>query len=437
MGDTILVRLRAIGAARFKRDMNEAGDATAALEPKGRAAGRGLEALASGSTSAAGGLRALALVALVVGGVQGIGLLITAVTSAIGVLAGLGSAAAGTAGVLALFSAGAQAYFKDMSKVSGSTAADLADNFNYLKAQAAQAFGPAFDAVFRGLSRAITPLGGLIRAVAPAVVQLGGVIGEAIGKVAEIFRSFGPQFAQLIRGTGAVVQALVPLFGELLRLFLAAAQAGLPYLITGIQRLTTALRGVSSDDVAGYIARSFQTMGSVFRTVVGIVRLVAPVFSALRQAIVQIANAALPGLTRGIEALGPAFQAILASGALTTLAGAVGDTFAAVATVIGTVTTKLQQLGLLKPVIVGLTAAFVAYKIAVVAAGIATAVAASPVALIIGAIAALAVGVIYAYRRFDGFRNAVDGAAAQLSLDLSSTVSACRSSTVARCASRA
>jgi phage-related protein len=59
-------------------------------------------------------------------------------------------------------------------------------------------------------------------------------------------------------------------------------------------------------------------------------------------------------------------------------------------------------------VIVGIVAALTAWKTVQIALNIA--MMANPVGLLVVAIAALVVGVIYAYRRFEGFRNAVNGA---------------------------
>jgi phage-related protein len=408
MGDTILVRLRAIGAQRFKKDMDGAGQSAEDLGKRGDKGSRGLDRLGSSSVRASSALKALAVVAGIAAGAQAMGLLVQATGAGVIALGALGVAAIGAGAVLMGFAAGATARFKQMADVGGTSANLLKERFGSFKTLLSDELGPAFDPVFRALASALRPLGQLVRAIAPAFRVLGQAVADAVTQAAGLLQGFGPGLSQLLRNVARLVPVLVPLFGQLVRVFLVIANAAMPYLIRGLQQLTTWLSGLSSGQITGAVAKSFQTLADVFSVLVGIVRIVGPILASLASGLRQVADGALPGVVQGARGLREAFDAIVASGALKTLATAIGATFGFIATVVGKVFSELQKYGLLKPVIVGIVAALTAWKTVQIALNIA--MMANPVGLLVVAIAALVVGVIYAYRRFEGFRNAVDGA---------------------------
>jgi hypothetical protein len=406
--DTILARLKVIGGARFRKDIDDSGDATTRMGEKARRSGGGLRALEKQSASLTGGLKVLAIVAGIVAGVQGMGLIVQGAGAGIVALGALGVAALGAGVVLGAFAAGAAARFKQMADVGGSAANDLKTRFGEFKTLLSDELGPAFDPVFKALAGGLEPLGNLVRAIAPAFKVLGNAVADGVTQAAGLLEGFGPGISQLLIGVSQLIGPMVDLFGNLVGVLLVVANAAMPYLQAGIEKLSYWLSGLSSDQITGAVTGAFQTLGTVFKTVAGVVGLVWPVLMSLAAGLKQIADGALPGVVSGIKSLTPAFQAIVESGALQTLAAAVGDTFAVIARVVGTVVTELQRFGLLKPILVGLTAAFVAWKIAIIATNIA--LRANPVVLLITAIAALVVGLIYAYRRFEGFRNVVNTA---------------------------
>jgi phage-related protein len=408
MSDTILVRLRAIGAKRFSSDMNEAGDSAGRLGDKSRRTSGGLAELSKGSSSARSAVAALGVVCGIAAGAQAMGLLVQATGAGVIALGALGVAAIGAGAVLMGFAAGATARFKQMADVGGTSANLLKERFESFKTLLSDELGPAFDPVFRALASALRPLGQLVRAIAPAFRVLGQAVADAVTQAAGLLQGFGPGLSQLLRNVARLVPVLVPLFGQLVRVFLVIANAAMPYLIRGLQQLTTWLSGLSSGQITGAVAKSFQTLADVFAVVVGIVRIVGPILASLASGLRQVADGALPGVVQGARGLREAFDAIVASGALKTLATAIGATFGFIATVVGKVFSELQKYGLLKPVIVGIVAALTAWKAVQIALNIA--MMANPVGLLVVAIAALVVGVIYAYRRFEGFRNAVNGA---------------------------
>jgi phage-related protein len=72
------------------------------------------------------------------------------------------------------------------------------------------------------------------------------------------------------------------------------------------------------------------------------VRIVGPILASLASGLRQVADGALPGVVQGARGLREAFDAIVASGALKTLATAIGATFGFIATVVGKVFSELQ-----------------------------------------------------------------------------------------------
>jgi phage-related protein len=133
---------------------------------------------------------------------------------------------------------------------------------------------------------------------------------------------------------------------------------------------------------------------------------------ALLAGFVQLARGALPGLETAIGKLAPALQDIIDSGALQAIGEAFGASFGLAATVIGGVVGWLNRAGLLKPVILGLVGAFVAWRIAVVALSIALRL--SPIGLIVTGVLALGAALVAAYNKVGWFRNAVDATFAWL-----------------------
>lgn len=370
-GDTIFARLKVIGAARFRRDMDDAGRSTANVGDSARKSRRGLGEMEKGTASLTGGLRALAIVAGITAGVQGFGLLVQGAGAGIVALGALGVAALGAGVVLGGFAAGAAKRFEQMADVGGTAANDLKTKFGEFKTLLSDELGPAFDPVFAALAGALGPLGNLVRAIAPAFAVLGNAIADGVTQAAGLLETFGPGLSQLLTGVAGLIPPLVDLFGTLAGILLVVANTAMPYLQAGVEKLAFWLSGLSSDQITGAVTGAFQTLGVVFGTLAGIAGTVWPIFQALAVGLGQIAAGALPGLTAGIKALTPAFQAIVASGVLRTLAAAIGDTFAIAARVIGTVVVGLQRMGLLKPVILGLVGAFVAYKAAMIAARVA------------------------------------------------------------------
>lgn len=404
--DTIFARLKVIGARRFQKEMDDSGTATEGLGSRARDARRGLGELQKGTVSLGAGLRALMVVAAIAAGAQGLGLLVQATGAGIVALGALGVAAIGAGAVLGGFAMGAAARFKQMADVGGSAANELKTRFGEFKSLLSDELGPAFDPVFGALATALGPIGALVREISPAFSVLGRAVAEGVSAAAGALAGMGPEIATLITGVAQLVPALVPALTGLFHILLLVANAAMPYLIQGLEWLTQKMSGLSAGDVTGFVSRAFSTLGDVFRTVVDVVRLVAPVFLSVVGAIRQVATGALPGLIDGVKSLAPAFQAIVDSGALKTMATVIGDVFGKVSSVVGKVVTELNKVGLLKPVILGIAAAFTVWKTATLAVNLA--MRANPMMLLVTAIAALVVGVIYAYRRFEGFRKVID-----------------------------
>ncbi|CAB4894967.1 unannotated protein [freshwater metagenome] len=404
MGETIVARLKVIGARRFRKDMDESGDSVDRLGKSADGTRRPFADMQRGSLNVGRGLKALAVVCAITAGAQGIGLLVQATGAGIIALGALGIAALGAGAVLAGFAMGATKRFEQMADVGGSTANELKNRFGEFKTLLSDELGPAFDPVFQGLAKALGPIGTLVREIAPAFKSLGSVIGTSISQAATGLAGMGPEINGLIAAVADLVPVLLPALLQLFRIFLLIATAAMPYLIDGLQWLTTQLEGVSRATIDGGIAWAFQTLADVFGTLAGVVRALAPVFAALMGGLDQIADGALPGVTSGMKDIAKAFEAIVASGGLQTFGEVVGTVFAFAAKIISAVVTELQRVGALGPAITAITIGLTALGVAMFALSL------NPLTLIVVAVIAVGTALIYAYKRFEGFRNAVDGA---------------------------
>lgn len=393
---------------------------------------------AGAAAAAAASLQTLALGSLLV---VTLALAITAMpalTAALGAatVAGLafGAGIAGIGLAVGVMAAGAVLRFQEMSEVAGSAAAEMKTAALGLKDAFGQATASGADRVFVGLVPLLTAVSALVTDLAPDFTAVGTAIGDALRWFGEGVGELRPELSALLQATTGAFQPLAQVALMLISLFARVATEAMPYVIDALNGLVGLLGDAQAAITNGAIDGAFTTIGVALRGVMavlgGIASTLGPVLGPAAEdlattlagtgdtfgqligsvlaGVVQLGQGALPGLVTVIEQLAPAFGAIVSSGVLQTLGTAIGATFGFAARVIGTVVTELQRVGLLKPIILGLVTAFVAWKVATLAVNIA--LRANPVVMLVTAIAALAVGVVYAYRRFEGFRRIVDGA---------------------------
>ncbi|EHN09426.1 minor tail protein [Patulibacter medicamentivorans] len=378
-----------------------------------------------------GAMRALLITTLALG-VMAMPLVVSTLGAAtlasvvmLGAIVGLGAG-------IGLMAAGAVLRFKETSDAAGSAAADLKATAGTLKDTFGAATAKGADQLFLGIARGLRTANPLISEFTNEFTAIGAAGGDAFATFADRFVAAGPEIGALLRQIPQAIGPLGDLAATAMDLFLRLANVGMPLLIDGVQwlddvtgkwvdsltdaRVDGALSTIHTafDGISRFVTAIADTLGpellpaaaDLATTLDHVAGPLGTIIGAILAGFVQLGHGALPGVQTAIEQIAPALQAIVDSGTLRTLGQAIGATFGTAATVIGTVATELQRVGLLRPVILGVVAAFTAWKVATVALNLV--MRANPILLVVSAIAALAVGVVYAYRRFAWFRNAVD-----------------------------
>lgn len=365
-GETILVRLRAIGERRFRRDLKTSTRAVTRLTKAHVRASKAARRHQRVNARLSSGLKVLGMLAGRAGGAQGVGLLAQALRSTSDAAAGLTSAIDGLTTALSGMVSAAVKHFQALS--------DAAASVSYRLREQAALLRDAFAAAT--VSGATTALAGLV-----SVLQ----------SVRVLVLGLSPAFA----AAGSSASASMAPLGDVLR----GPGAG-----AGLSQPTSTAAAPSP----GGKGNAFSLLGPS-TSKLGEVPSAAMPFAGLMTATVdEINKAALPGLIEGMESLNGAFQAIVDSGALEILGAVLGDTFSWVSGVIKEVVTYLQMTGDLQPAILGIATALGLFKLAML--GVNLVMAANPVTLVAAAFAVLIGAAVYAYQRFEWFRNIVNGA---------------------------
>jgi phage-related protein len=277
--------------------------------------------------------------------------------------------------------------FIEDAKASGQLATFLQNGITAAK-QFGQVFvniGSTLAGVFHAAQSAT---GGFLNSLVSITAEMRNVVNSVAGQ-----QSLTAFFA----GTQAAIRALLPVVGGVIQVIgalgpalqsigtVAAPIIGqlLNNLVTGIKN---ALPGVTA--FADAFIRAVGTLGPLLPLLGSIVSSIGGALAGALQLVTPLLQATVAGLT----ALGPVL------GPLATVLGTVAISLAGIGLVTKTV---LAVFNLLGPAIKAITFAWELLSIAFEI---------SPIGVIITLLAALVVGVIYAYTHFQTFRNIVQGA---------------------------
>jgi TP901 family phage tail tape measure protein len=242
----------------------------------------------------------------------------------------------------------------------------------------------------------LEPLSGVIGSITAAfgdvLVAVMPIVAEGVGVVADLFDELGPAFT-------TTLDALQPVFDLLGELFAMGA-------------------GVFGDLISVLLPTLATILGDVAIAM-------GPLLDALGPALSDILAALLPVISELGAEFGEAFVAALiaVTPLLVEIAGVLPELITGASKLVIPIVDLVTALLEMKPVVAAVTVAlagFVAYKGAMLAIGVATkawaaaqtlvniAMSANPVGLIIAGIAALAAGIVVAYKKFKPFRDLVD-----------------------------
>lgn len=369
-GDTILVRLEAVGQRRFRRDMKVGSRAIAGLTKAHVRASKASKKHGRESKKLTAGLKVLGMVAGRASGPQGVGMLAQALQSATVAASALTAAVGGLAAALGTLERAAAKGFRAVADAAGLAANRLRELAGLLwNAISASAVRGA-TAALAGMVPVLDRIRAAVRGVAAAFASVGTSMSGKLGSAGEVLRGAGPAVPGLLPATASPANATA---------------------VPGGNEPTNRM-GLIPPGALPFAALIPAGLGAVHETAI-------PQFS---------------------EGLGDSAQI---------LGDSLGGIYKEIGSAINSVVTELERFGLVTPTILALTAAFGVWKLALFGASVMNTVMAATtgtatiaqealnrtmranvIGLIVTALAALVMGVIYAYNKFDWFRNIVDGA---------------------------
>jgi hypothetical protein len=320
--------------------------------------------------------------------------------------------------------------FTDQMNIVGTSANNLLRAFAAFKAVLITAFGPASNVLFDALVQVLSIITPMAQALAPVFTVFAHALAGAMLFAANALAGMEPIFAQLLTtgapALGLLAQAGVLLLEDLLKI----AVYGMPVLMQILQWFVDLARwlGPAIDDMDKFTRSSLgvtllnTTLTILVQTALFVARVVSDLAGIAYQLYVillpleqLIGGALLTGLNLAADAL-DLVNGHMGSAAPLILAAATAFVAFRVAVVTWTTAVKvalaLQRgwmvlMAAFTLVQAGLTAGTLGLTVAWVAMD--AAMQANVIGLIIGLIAALVIGIIYAYHHSELFRNIVNG----------------------------
>jgi tape measure domain-containing protein len=278
---------------------------------------------------------------------------------------------------------------------------------------------PAIEASLATIAPALSGItGGLFGGIGLAVATLGPALGDTLQGLADSFEPLKAVGADLLTSLagplsqlGPLISSIVTALAPLIGVIATAVSTFLPPFIAFLTEIADALAPVIAG-FASFASEVLEALGPAFTTILGSVSIavssLTPAFQGIdSQPFVDLASA-FADLLVAIEPIIPPLTA-LAVLIIANLAEAITIAVDILATLVQFLADNEAALIAFTGVVAALLVpAFIAWATAAASAAVATLTAMSPIVLIGAAIAALVVGVIWAYQNLDFFRTAVD-----------------------------
>lgn len=311
------------------------------------------------------------------------------------------------------------------NKVQGdfkNTSGELANGMRILKANTLEtaatfgaAFLPALKNVVGGLNQTVTalatPLAGLGTSLGAAIQPLMDAIGPVVGIIIT-------QLSKVVTDIGSMIGSVAPLLSPVVQIIGVLATALSGTLATAFHALQPAISAVAkfldvfADHLGGALMDALDAVTPLL-TMIG--NLLGGVLSAVLPTVIQLFDTLVPPLLQ--------IAAVVSDVLLATLPG-LADAFIAIVNAIlplvgagleFVLTAVAEALQTLSPILPTIIDAFLIWKTYTIAMNAVlfifnAVLAANPIVLVGIAIAALVVGVIYAYNHFQVFHDVVDQA---------------------------
>lgn len=157
-------------------------------------------------------------------------------------LVAIGIAAGGAATAIGAFVAFAAFRFKDLLAKGGTVAEELQRAWKQTGAVLARELSPTARPVFRALTAELRNIRPALETLRPAFMALGGAAAASIKIVADEVRQLMPQFRALLFSAAPIMPLLAEGFGQFLGILLNIANAAMPFLISGLQKVVEWLK---------------------------------------------------------------------------------------------------------------------------------------------------------------------------------------------------
>jgi phage-related protein len=278
--------------------------------------------------------------------------------------------------------------------------------------------------VLKQLMTILTQLGGVVTSVFHAISASGGNVLGVFGQMLTSLNTFlksaegAKDLTNIFKGIAQIGQAAS---GAIINLLKALA----PALATLAPGLTAVANGLKSAFVQPAFVSGLMNLGRALSTIMAAIAPLLPVIATLAGSLVNALSPAIAPLAKALQGVALALGASLGA-AIKALAPSIPPLAAALATVvsslspfialIGPIATALgpfveaaalllKALSPLAPIIIGVVAAIRIWAAAQLLLD--AAMDANPIGLVVIAIAALVAGILYAWKHFSGFRDAV------------------------------
>lgn len=279
----------------------------------------------------------------------------------------------------------------------------LNDSFTALGTSVGNSLMPLFEAIGPALATLIDRLAPIIDNVGRAL----GALAPLVEPVVDVLGTLGGVISDVLATS---IVALTPLIDTLAFIFKGFAQfLGSSSVQAIITQLGFALSAVADAVSSGLLV----VMPLVMDLLNGLLPIISPLITAFSTLFVSVLESALPVVTQLFEELTPVILEIaeVFTDSLLEALPALAEAFTAIMEALAPLIPILADMLLvaleaLAPILPTIIKGLVAFKVAF--AALSLVMAANPITLIIGALAALAVGIKYAYERFEPFHNAVD-----------------------------
>lgn len=400
--DDLTLRMRAANSRRTARDV---GKVTSSVNVFSRAV------TIAQTRAVLYGFAITAIGAAAIAAAPAIGLLTAAIVTGVGV----------ALPALVLSAAAVQRYKATVDQV-GSAASDLKAAGGVAKAAWDTATAPGADILLKALADALQMLAPVLAELKGPLTTFAKFMAQAIDIVAQGLVALGPELGQMIALMGQALVALAPAIAPLIGVLIDLAIAGMPVLlklIDWIKSFAFWLRPAIRDAVTFFrSAEAANAVAVVFHVVATAAKFVASVVADLAVIAYQLFIALKPLLT------------ILGIGLLIALQGAAKA-----------IDWLRHNMGLTRPILMALIAAFILWKTWLVASmfvekvakaiyflrgamiaarsgtlglmlaqyGLNTAMLLNPITLVVAALIAIGAAIYLAYKKSETFRNIIDG----------------------------